>query len=70
MNNIYRIIGVFFLALLLIPLFALVSAIPLYFLWNWLMPTIFGFKIITFWQAFGLTFLTALLFKSPVIRNK
>lgn len=31
-------------------------------LWNWLMPTIFGFKAITFWQALGLLFLSRLLF--------
>jgi Ca2+/H+ antiporter, TMEM165/GDT1 family len=31
-------------------------------LWNWLMPAIFGLKVITFWQALGLLFLSKLLF--------
>lgn len=31
-------------------------------LWNWLMPTIFGLSIITFWQALGLLVLSKILF--------
>jgi positive regulator of sigma E activity len=31
-------------------------------LWNWLMPEIFGFKTISFWQAWGLMVLGHLLF--------
>jgi hypothetical protein len=31
-------------------------------LWNWLMPTIFGLRTITFWQALGLVFLSKILF--------
>jgi uncharacterized membrane protein len=31
-------------------------------LWNWLMPALFGWHIITFWQAFGLLFLCRILF--------
>lgn len=31
-------------------------------LWNWLMPAIFGLKMITYWQAFGLLVLCKLLF--------
>lgn len=48
----------------------IVTAIPVYFLWNWLMPTIFGLKVIGFWQAWGLVFLSALLFKSYTDTNK
>ena len=33
-------------------------------LWNWLMPAIFGLPVITFWQAVGLLVLSHLLFKS------
>ena len=32
-------------------------------LWNWLMPTIFGLGVITYWQAWGLVLLAHLLFK-------
>src|SRR5689334_9478930 len=31
-------------------------------LWNWLMPSIFGWREITFWQAFGLLGLCRILF--------
>ena len=31
-------------------------------LWNWLLPALFGWKEITFWQALGLLFLSRLLF--------
>lgn len=31
-------------------------------LWNWLMPAVFGLKVITFWQAFGILILGKILF--------
>lgn len=31
-------------------------------LWNWLMPAIFGWRLISFWQAIGLLLLSKLLF--------
>jgi hypothetical protein len=31
-------------------------------LWNWLMPTIFGSRLITFWEALGLLALSRILF--------
>ena len=31
-------------------------------LWNWLMPTIFGSRLISFWQALGLLVLSKMLF--------
>jgi hypothetical protein len=31
-------------------------------LWNWVMPDIFGLKMITYWQAFGLVVLAKILF--------
>jgi hypothetical protein len=31
-------------------------------LWNWLMPSIFGLRMITFWQAIGLVLLGKILF--------
>lgn len=32
-------------------------------LWNWLMPDIFGLKAIDYWQAWGLILLSAIFFK-------
>lgn len=55
------------LGVLTIVIFAVVSliaAIPTYFLWNWLMPSIFGIKAVTFFQAWGINFLVSILFKS------
>ena len=34
-------------------------------LWNWLMPEIFGLTTITFWQSWGLIFLSRLLLGHP-----
>ena len=31
-------------------------------LWNWLMPAIFGWRVVTFWQALGLLALSRILF--------
>jgi len=39
-------------------------ALPIMLLWNWLMPLLFGLTKITFIQAFGLMFLSGLLFKN------
>ena len=49
---------------LLVLLAALLSSVPVMLLWDWLMPELFGLKEITLFQAWGLTFLCALLFKS------
>ena len=31
-------------------------------LWNWLMPAVFGWQLISFWQALGLLVLSRILF--------
>ncbi len=59
-------IGRWVAVLLLWFVFSLVAAIPTYFLWNWLMPTILGIKAITFLQAVGINLLTAILLKISV----
>ena len=43
---------------------ALLFGLVLMWLWNWLMPTIFGLPIISFWQAWGLVVLSHILFKT------
>jgi hypothetical protein len=43
-------------------LFALVFGFLVKWLWNWLMPELFGIVEITYWQAFGLVILAKLLF--------
>ena len=57
------VIGVLFL-------YALLLAFPTYFLWNWLMPDIFGLGKIDIFQALGLNFLANIFFKSNVNVSK
>ena len=53
----------FVLVVVLAAVFGLIAAVLVYFLWNWLMPNIFGLSTISYWQAWGLYFLAHLLFK-------
>ncbi|MEH0153739.1 hypothetical protein V6R21_06295 [Limibacter armeniacum] len=45
---------------------ALIVSLPILFLWNDLMPELFGFKEINFWQALEMGLLAGVLFKSSV----
>jgi hypothetical protein len=57
------IIGVV-IVLAILAIGSIIAAIPMYILWNWLMPELFGLKVVTFWQAWGMVFLTSILFKN------
>ncbi|MBD1427310.1 hypothetical protein [Sphingobacterium arenae] len=50
-----------FIGLAIVVFFFLIIAL-LQFLWNTLVPEIFGFKAISYWQALGLFLLSKLLF--------
>ena len=67
MNNI---IAVVIAIVGVIVLIGLILTIPVYYLWNWLMPELFGFRVITFWQAMGISFLSSCLFKSSSSSSK
>ncbi len=43
-------------------LFALLFGFVVKILWNWLMPGLFGLRVITFWQGFGLVLLAKIFF--------
>lgn len=43
---------------------SLLMAFPVMWLWNWLMPMLFGLIKLNFWQSFGISLLTKLLFPS------
>ncbi|NBR06928.1 MAG: hypothetical protein EBT92_14295 [Planctomycetes bacterium] len=45
-------------------------ALPVMWLWNGLMPDIFGLKSLTFLQAWGLSLLSEILFKSHNTSSK
>jgi hypothetical protein len=50
------------LAILGILLFAAIGGELVLQLWNWLMPPLFGWREVTFWQALGLLALCRILF--------
>jgi hypothetical protein len=50
------------LAILGMLLFAFVGGELVKLLWNWLLPPLFGWRQITFWQALGLLALCRILF--------
>jgi hypothetical protein len=59
-----QVIGTIVAAIAVLIGLSLIMALPTMWLWDWLMPTIFGLKEITLFQAWGLLFLCGLLFKS------
>jgi hypothetical protein len=50
------------LAIIAIPLFIFIGGEIVMHLWNWLLPPLFGWRLITFWQALGLLLLCRILF--------
>lgn len=62
-------LGVFFKVLFLTVVFSLLLAFPTMWLWNWLMPAIFGLKTLTFWESLGMTFLCSMLFGKVNIKS-
>jgi len=57
------------LVVLLIAALCAVLSIATYYLWNWLMPEIFGLTTITYVQALGINFLCWILFKGTPKSN-
>jgi hypothetical protein len=57
----HRIVRVF-KVLLFVLLAATVFSFAVLWLWNWLMPVVFGLHAISFWQALGLLVLSKILF--------
>jgi hypothetical protein len=51
------------LFIIIMAFISLIGAIPTYFLWNWLMPDIFGITALSFWQAWGIFWLASILVK-------
>jgi cytochrome b subunit of formate dehydrogenase len=51
-----------FLAPLMMLIFIAIGGEVVLHLWNWLLPALFGWRQITFWQALGLLALCRILF--------
>jgi len=64
MNKFIEVTNVAMLVVLLLTFFAALFSLPIMLLWDWLMPTLFGLGTITWVQAWGLSVLCGLLFKS------
>ena len=64
MKKVKETIASFFVLLGVISVIALLLTLPVYWLWNWLMPVIFELPKITMLQALGLLLLSGFLFKS------
>ncbi len=50
------------LAILGMLVFSAIGGALVLHLWNWLLPPLFGFRQITFWQALGILLLCRILF--------
>jgi hypothetical protein len=59
--NVLRILKFPLLAVLFVAVLAGVGFVVMG-LWNWLMPALFGLKLIGYWQAVGLIILSKILF--------
>jgi uncharacterized membrane protein len=57
-----RVAKVVMIALFAVPLFLAVFGYGVMWLWNWLMPALFGWHLISFWQALGILVLCKILF--------
>jgi len=60
--RVLRIVGLTLAGIAAACAFALVFGLVVKWLWNWLMPAVFGLGTITYWQAFGILVLSKLLF--------
>lgn len=69
MDKISEVFGTLIGVILIIGFVALITAFPIMWLWNWLMPTIFGLVTINFWQALGLSLLSGFLFSRTSSTN-
>ena len=62
MTRLTRLIIIAPLAILGMVIFTFIGGEVVMLLWNWLAPTLFGLRLITFWQAIGLLALCRILF--------
>lgn len=61
-SRLMRLMMVAPLAILGMVLFITIGGEVVKLLWNWLLPTLFGWRQVTFWQAVGLLALCRILF--------
>jgi len=59
-----KIAGVVLLGIIGFGALAILFGFIVMWLWNWLLPGLFGFKVITFWQGVGIVILARIIFGS------
>lgn len=64
LDNVAKGVGVVVLGAVSVVAFAFIGSVPIYLLWNDLMPSLFGIKQVTFWQALEVSLLASSLFNS------
>ena len=57
-----KITGVVLLGIIGFGALAILFGYVVMWLWNWLLPGLFGFKVITFWQGVGIVILSRIIF--------
>jgi len=62
MNRRWKMVLIAPLAILAIVAFIAIGGEIVMRLWNWLLPPLFGWRLITFWQALGILVLCRVLF--------
>ena len=74
MNTLAKIVGAVVLIIAFLVILCLILTIPLWLLWNWLVPIVFPGEFIvhhiTLLQAFGILLLSGILFKSSASSSK
>lgn len=65
-----QIFAVIFAGILLVLLVGLFLSLPVMWLWNWLMPVIFGLPTLTWMQSWGVLILCGFLFKTSTVSKR
>lgn len=65
-----QMVGAIVIALAAMLIFGFLLAWPVVWIWNWMVPELFGLPLITYWQAYWLGVLLRLLFGTGVSVSK
>ncbi len=63
-EDVLTFLGLMLLGAFLVVLIGFLTAFPVMWLWNWLIPHLFSGPVITLYEALGLSMLCSLLFKN------
>ena len=69
MNRKRKLLWIAPLAILGMVVFVFIGGELVLQLWNWLLPPLFGWRMLTFWQALGILLLCRILFGGFGFRN-